>query len=436
MPTPLMRRAGIRKNQTIIYGFGLMNPEVFPAYIGQIGRNFVKRLSRGHSIRHATPADGGAPANVPRSRRQTKSRHSLARKKTSRQKARASQKDFAAVKQELRRCDQLLKDIQRITRLGNWEWIMPSNKLQWSDELYRIFGLHRETFEPSYEAFLQRVHPEDREHTRRAIETALQTKGPFASEHRIVRPDGSVRFLETEGEVITGANNEVVRMLGCCLDITERKQTEQRLENSVSLLNATLESTADGILVVDLAGKLVRCNSKFIEMWRLPPGLITCYDDQRAQETVLQQLKNPELFLGRVRFLYDHPELDSFDVLEFKDGRVFERYSCPQRLGKKVIGRVWSFRDVREQSLAMDTLRQSEERYRSLVIATSQVVWRTDADGLMLDEASSCSRFTGLKFHDSSRREWLNTVHPDDRKHAAAVWSDALKRRSIYEAEY
>ena len=126
----------------------------------------------------------------------------------------------------------------------------------------------------------------------------------------------------------------------------ERKRSEERLKQSVSLLQATLESTEEGILVVDNAGRIASYNKQFAEMWNLPHDVVESRDDDRALNHVLGQLEDPEAFISKVRELYGRPDESSFDVLEFKDGRIFERYSLPQRVDGKPVGRVWSFRDV------------------------------------------------------------------------------------------
>ena len=119
---------------------------------------------------------------------------------------------------------------------------------------------------------------------------------------------------------------------------------------TVSVLQATLESTADGILVVDLDGNIVAHNRHFEEMWRLPAALIAANDDaagrRRLIDHVRDQLVNPQLFVDGIQDRYAEPQTDSFDVLVFKDGRVLERYSIPLRLNGRSVGRVWSFRDV------------------------------------------------------------------------------------------
>ncbi|APR76087.1 Signal transduction histidine kinase CheA [Minicystis rosea] len=135
-------------------------------------------------------------------------------------------------------------------------------------------------------------------------------------------------------------------ILGISTEITARKQAEEVLRHSHSLLEATLESTTDGILVVDGAQRAVRQNRRFAEMWRIPDDVLATGTDDAFWSFVCSQLLEPEAFLQRVRDVYASPEESSFDVLPFADGRIFERYSQPQRLGGRVVGRVWSFRNV------------------------------------------------------------------------------------------
>jgi PAS domain S-box-containing protein len=140
-----------------------------------------------------------------------------------------------------------------------------------------------------------------------------------------------------------------------------RRQAETRLHHTISLLNATLDSTADGILVVSVDGKVTSCNKKFVEMWRLDCHTSVERDDESLLSQVSDQLQDPEEFLDKIRVLYADAAATSFDVLFFRDGRIFERYSQPQLLHGEITGRVWSFRDVTQARNLELELRQSQK---------------------------------------------------------------------------
>ncbi|SKB13874.1 Two-component system sensory histidine kinase [Planktothrix sp. PCC 11201] len=133
------------------------------------------------------------------------------------------------------------------------------------------------------------------------------------------------------------------------LDITERKQAQLEAERSLSLLRATFDSTDAGILAVDRTGKILNFNQKFVEMWQVPTTLFKPPHDQSALAFVLRQLKDPPRFLKTVMQLSSEPQTPTYDVVEFKDGRIFELYSHPSQMGEKLVGRVWSFRDITQR---------------------------------------------------------------------------------------
>jgi two-component system cell cycle sensor histidine kinase/response regulator CckA len=146
------------------------------------------------------------------------------------------------------------------------------------------------------------------------------------------------------------------------LENQSRREAERRLQETISLLNATLNSTADGILVVARDGKVSGCNRRFIEMWHLQCGdSAVGRDDAELLSSAAHQLREPDDFIKKVQALYSDPGATSFDVLSFKDGRIYERYSQPQRLEDRIVGRVWSFRDVTEARRLEDELRQSQK---------------------------------------------------------------------------
>lgn len=133
---------------------------------------------------------------------------------------------------------------------------------------------------------------------------------------------------------------------GTIRDLSERKEAEKKLKQSLSLLQATLDSTADGILVVNREGRITSFNKQFKEMFNHSNAIIESGEDNLAIEFVLNQLEDPDFFVSRINYLYEHPTLESFDIIELKDGRILERFSCPQYLDGEPAGRVWNFRDI------------------------------------------------------------------------------------------
>ena len=161
-------------------------------------------------------------------------------------------------------------------------------------------------------------------------------------------------YGEREKEILTFVARQAVAAL-------ERSRAREELQRTVSVLRATLDSTADGILVVDHEGRVVSFNQRFATLWRIPPAMMTMRDDAALLASSSASSTDPEQFLSKVRELYAQPEAEGFDVLEFKDGRIFERYSMPQRQGKEAKGRVWSFRDVTKSRDLERQLRQSHK---------------------------------------------------------------------------
>jgi diguanylate cyclase (GGDEF)-like protein/PAS domain S-box-containing protein len=137
-----------------------------------------------------------------------------------------------------------------------------------------------------------------------------------------------------------------------------RTKEDARLREAMSLLAATLESTADGILVVSTEGRISSVNNQFLSMWGISRELLDSGHDDMLR-FVLDQLTDPDQFLAKVTALYADPEAESHDVLRFRDGRTFERYSRPQLVDDRVVGRVWSFRDVTQARRDQDRIERA-----------------------------------------------------------------------------
>ena len=209
-----------------------------------------------------------------------------------------------------------------------------------------------------------------------------------------------------------------------------RAGERERAATSRALLAATLESTVDGILVVDRAGHIVGHNARFASMWRIDRELMTAGDDAAVIASVLQQLVDPDGFVAQVRDLYEHPDQTSFDELAFLDGRVFERYSQPQQVDGTTMGRVWSFRDVSDERRLQADLRHSEANLDMLV---SQV---RDYAILNLDPHGHVITWTvgAVRIHGFTEDQILGRSHaafyPPEDVDAGRPWQLLEKARS------
>ncbi len=169
--------------------------------------------------------------------------------------------------QKLKRSEKLLADAQRIAQLGSWELDIPRNHLYWSDEIYRIFGLKRKDFEETYEAFLERVHPDDREIMAKAQRAALAGEKPLDLEHRIVRPDGDVRIVREVGNLLPDETGNLSRLVGIVQDITEQVQVRRRLEESEKKYRGIIETAREGVWLFDSEGKTTLVNKALLSMF-------------------------------------------------------------------------------------------------------------------------------------------------------------------------
>jgi PAS domain S-box-containing protein len=192
---------------------------------------------------------------------------------------------------------------------------------------------------------------------------ALDANRPVEFEERLPLPDG-VRTYLTIKFPLHDAEGHPYAVCGVATDITGRKQFEDQLRSSVSLLQATLESTGDAILVVDTKGRSVQFNRRFVEVWGMPPEVPLPDREEGNSAFDLAKVRDTDTFQNEVRRLAQNPRETSICVTEFTDGRIFECYSQPQYMEGRVVGRVFSFRDV--------SLRTRAERERDNLLVTER----------------------------------------------------------------
>jgi PAS domain S-box-containing protein len=275
--------------------------------------------------------------------------------------------DLRDTRDRLAQSQARLAEAQRLAHIGSFEWDVAADSVTWSGEMGRISGSSPGEAVAPLEAFLAHVHQDDASRVRTTLLNASRRVGPLDYEHRVLRPDGSVRTLHTVGDVVTDPAGAVARVVGSCWDVTTQHETARQLERSIHLLEATLDATADGILVVDRDGGIVAHNQRLLALWHVPPSRLERGVDDQLLTYAASQLDDPEAFLTSGRDLNTSPGAEVFDLLWFRDGRVFERHSLPQIVAGEAVGRVWSFRDVtkREHLLQRTTFLSDATRLLS-----------------------------------------------------------------------
>ncbi len=269
------------------------------------------------------------------------------------------------------------------------------------------------------------------ENTRRII---AGEEFPF-HEYLLKRKDGSCFTALIRARRIF-EDGTLVGLQGSVIDISIRKQAEKEKEQIISLLKATLESTADGILVVDLSGRVSHFNQRFAQMWQIPDEILASGEDAQALAFVCDQLLDPQAFVLNVQKLYTDSLAESFDLLEFKDGRYFERYSRPQLLGGRPVGRVWSFRDITERKRAEKEISAWKQRFESAVIASNQIFYDLEFATDNIQCSGSIENVLGYQISETNYSNWEELIAPGDREETIRLIKDSMKNGTPFCHEY
>lgn len=260
--------------------------------------------------------------------------------------------------EQVRRAEQQIAQFQQIAHLGSWVWDIPSNVVTWSEELYRIYGLSPQDVNLTLEGYLERVHPEDRSLLKETVEKAASSLTSFTSEHRIIRPDGSTRFILARGEVVRDDAGRAARMLGTGQDITELRQAEQAWRDSEARLRAVITSAPMILWAVDCQGIITLSEGQGLSLLGLASGEAV----GRPISDFIQE--------GSPAYEYLRQALSGQEVVadvSFGD-HTFETHYRPVRNEQgEVTGIISTATDVTARVRAEQQLRKSETHYRQQV---------------------------------------------------------------------
>ncbi|HEX9838084.1 MAG TPA: PAS domain S-box protein, partial [Anaerolineales bacterium] len=329
----------------------------------------------------------------------------------------------------------------------------------WSDGLYRIFGLTPREFGATYSAYLDRVHPEDREYVRRVVETAYRKHGTFEYENRIVHPDGQVHVVYTRGEVMLDEMGQPARLLGIGIDVSERR----RVQDTNRQLSRIVEQTADTVLVTDRAGKIEYVNPAFERLTGFTREEVLgntarifksgIYADQFYRE-VWSTILRGKSFLGEIA---DHKkdgelfhEVKTITPLRDAQGNITHFVATGKDITKhkrdeEELHKAYSEMELRvrerteELRTANTEMRASEQRLNRAQEIAHLGSWHLDLMNDQLTWSDEVYRIFGLQPQEfaATYEAFLEAVHPEDRAAVDAAYSGAVREgRDSYEIEH
>ena len=269
---------------------------------------------------------------------------------------------------------------------GNLFYISPAVRI--------VFGYSPEEMLADPPLWRRSIHCDDLPRVLEGFNKAVDSKSSQTVECRISTRVGVERWLELTVVAVPDDVHGGVRLDGVAHDITDRRRATEELGLKNAILATQQETSLDGILVVDECGKILSINQRFIDLWGVAPEDAASGLDDRVLKPAISKMEDPEGFLARVTYLYEHREEKSEEEIALKDGRTFDRYLAPM-FGPdgRYFGRVWYFRDITERKLAEQALKASEARLQSLFAGIDDALFVHDSEGRIIDcNEAACRR--------------------------------------------
>lgn len=308
---------------------------------------------------------------------------------------------------KLRVSEARLADAQRIAHSGSWVWEIEENIISWSDEIYRIFGLAPQEFSATYEAFLESVHPDDRESVDSAVNAAFNKKEHYSIDHRIIRPDGSIRFVHEEAEVTHNKEGKPVQMMGTVHDVTERIEVEALIREERDRAQKYLDLTGTMILALDTSFNVTMINQKgcdllgYDESDVVGKNWVESFIPKQLQEQAYSHLKalrsmehkeGPCCNFTIVTKSGEQKTIRCQDTAICDDeGNVTTILCSAQLIDKPLI------EEVQEGKLAAESLTARIEWWKGVFDHSPGAIGIFDAKGLLIDANSAAVDLLGVK---------------------------------------
>ena len=317
------------------------------------------------------------------------------------------------VVEELKKSESRLKEAQHLAHVGDWELDLDTRQFRCSDEAFRIFEIDKERVAMSFEAFLEAVHPEDREAVDRGFRTSVAERTPLSIDHRLMFPDGRIKFVHQQCETLYDQSGRPLKSLGTIQDISVRKQTEAERQYFYDTLNASLNEIyifkADTLLFEFVSqGALKNLGYSMTEMRNMTPLDLKPEFNQDSFSQLLKPLF--EVRVPVLRFETEHRRADGSHY------PVEVHLQMIDQIGHRVFLAV--ILDITERRMAEKKLRENEARFR-LTLKAAQQGWY-DFD-VQTGEAKVSTEYAEILGYDpetfiENQEKWIERMHPDDRQ--------------------
>lgn len=260
---------------------------------------------------------------------------------------------------ELQKSEKRLSEAQYMAHIGNWELDLVTNKLTWSDEIYRIFEIDRNKFDASYEAFLDAIHPEDRVSVNEAYTNSVKNRTPYDIDHRLLMKDGRIKYIHERCETFYDKDGKPIRSVGTVQDITEQKKSENIIKSTSAYTRSLIEASLDPLVTISSEGKVTDVNEATVKVTGIPRERIigtdfTTYftEPEKARAGYKQVFEKG--------FVVDYPL-----TIRHKSGKktdVLYNATVYKDEKGKVLGVFAAARDITEKKKAEDNLSEAQKR--------------------------------------------------------------------------